>query len=70
MKRLLLLASLFLALPAHAQSDADGVTAFLKAKMRQERIPALQVAVIRHGKIVKNAAYGVATAMRPIILAS
>lgn len=60
MKRLLLLASLFLPLTAHAQSDTDGVTAFLKAKMRQEQIPAMQIAVVRHGKIVKNAAYGVA----------
>jgi CubicO group peptidase (beta-lactamase class C family) len=60
MKRLTLLAALLLALPAHAQSDADGVATFLKAKMQQERIPALQVAVVRHGKIVKVAAYGIA----------
>lgn len=60
MKRLMPLAGLFLALPAQAQSPDDGVTAFLKDKMRQEQIPALQVAVVRHGKVVKLAAYGTA----------
>ncbi|WP_371420427.1 serine hydrolase [Tardiphaga sp.] len=56
----MLLFSLFLALPAHAQSAENDVDIFLKEKMRQEQIPALQVAVIRHGRVIKTAAYGIA----------
>jgi len=41
----MLLASRFLVLPAQVQAADDAVTAFLKAKMRQEQIPALQVAI-------------------------
>jgi CubicO group peptidase (beta-lactamase class C family) len=44
----------------HHVNAADGVTTFLKAKMEKQHIPALQVAVIRHGKIIKTAAYGIA----------
>ncbi|MET4675811.1 MULTISPECIES: serine hydrolase [unclassified Luteibacter] len=62
MKRTILFACLCLSLPAHAQCVApgNGLETFLKDKMRQESIPALQVAVVRHGKIVKTAAYGIA----------
>ncbi|MEG3178241.1 serine hydrolase domain-containing protein [Sphingomonas sp. RB3P16] len=60
MKRLMLLFSLFLALPAHAQSAENDLDIFLKQKMRQEQIPALQVAVIRHGRVIKTATYGIA----------
>jgi CubicO group peptidase (beta-lactamase class C family) len=60
MKRLMLLAALCLSVPAHAQSPEDGVATFLKDKMRDEQIPGLQVAVIRHGKIVNRAAFGTA----------
>jgi CubicO group peptidase (beta-lactamase class C family) len=60
MKRMILLVSLFLAIPAYAQPSGNDLEDFLIAKMHQERIPALQVAVIRHGKIIKTAAYGIA----------
>ena len=42
-----------------AQS-ADSVDLFLTAKMRQLRIPGLQLAVIRHGQVVKLGQYGLA----------
>ncbi len=60
MKPLLLTALLLLATPVHAQSPSDGLATFLRAKMQKERIPALQVAVVRRGKVVTSAAYGIA----------
>ncbi|WP_035567062.1 serine hydrolase domain-containing protein [Hymenobacter sp. IS2118] len=46
--------------PARAQAPADSVDLFLATKMRQLRIPGLQLAVVRHGQVVKLAQYGVA----------
>jgi CubicO group peptidase (beta-lactamase class C family) len=45
-----------------AQSPAtpDSIDVFLKNKMQQRHIPALQVAVIREGKIIKFKSYGTA----------
>lgn len=44
-----------------AQSAApDSIDLFLKTKMQQKNIPALQVAVIRDGKIIKHNSYGTA----------
>jgi CubicO group peptidase (beta-lactamase class C family) len=57
---MILLVSLFLALPVYAEPSSNDLETFLRAKMHRERIPALQVSVIRHGKIVKTAAYGTA----------
>lgn len=45
--------------PAAAQTDS--VDLFLTAKMRQLRIPGLQLAVVRHGQVVKLGQYGLAT---------
>ncbi|GAA3997141.1 hypothetical protein GCM10022408_04740 [Hymenobacter fastidiosus] len=45
---------------ARAAAPADSLDLFLKAKMQQLRIPGLQLAVVRHGKIVKLAQYGLA----------
>ncbi|WP_088843469.1 serine hydrolase domain-containing protein [Hymenobacter gelipurpurascens] len=45
---------------AHAQTPADTLDAFLLARMRQQRIPGLQLAVVQRGKIVKLGQYGVA----------
>ena len=45
---------------AEAQAPADSVDLFLTAKMRQLRIPGLQLAVIRHGQVVKLGQYGLA----------
>ena len=45
---------------AEAQVPADSVDLFLTAKMRQLRIPGLQLAVVQHGKLVKSAQYGLA----------
>lgn len=56
---LLLLFSLVPALSI-AQQTNDSIDVFLKDKMQERHIPALQVAVIRQGKIVKNATYGTA----------
>jgi CubicO group peptidase (beta-lactamase class C family) len=44
---------------AHA-AEPDGVDTYLKGQMQKRHIPGLQVAVVRHGKIVKLAAYGLA----------
>src|SRR6201991_906823 len=41
-------------------SVSDSVNAFLKAKMQQRHIPALQIAVIRDGKVIKDTSFGVA----------
>lgn len=51
-----------LATSAQAQqlSTADSIDVFLKAKMQQRRIPALQIAVVRDNKIVKNNTFGTA----------
>lgn len=60
MLRLSALAFSILSVHAAAATVSDDVTAFLKRTMQEERIPALQVAVIRHNKIVKLDAYGTA----------
>ena len=38
----------------------DSIDQFLAAKMRQQRIPGLQLAIVRHGQLVKLAQYGLA----------
>lgn len=43
-----------------AAVPADSVDLYLTAKMRQLRIPGLQLAVIRHGQVVKLGQYGLA----------
>ena len=40
---------------AQAQAPADSVDLFLTTKMRQLRIPGLQLAVVRRGQVVKLA---------------
>jgi CubicO group peptidase (beta-lactamase class C family) len=47
---------------ANAQqlSTSDSIDNFIKAKMQQRRIPALQLAVVRDGKIVKDTTFGTA----------
>ncbi|WP_300754257.1 serine hydrolase [Janthinobacterium sp.] len=63
MKVLALISGLCLAFPVWAQgvqSTSENVMAFLKQKMVQQQIPALQVAVIQHGKLVELAAAGIA----------
>ena len=45
---------------AQAQSTPDSVDVFIKEMMTKKRIPALQLAVIKHGKVVKKATYGMA----------
>ncbi|RYU91295.1 class A beta-lactamase-related serine hydrolase [Mucilaginibacter terrigena] len=55
--------ALIIALPAIslAQTSAsDSINVFIKAKMQQRSIPALQIAVIRNGAIVKLSTYGTA----------
>jgi CubicO group peptidase (beta-lactamase class C family)/Tfp pilus assembly protein PilF len=43
-----------------AKAQADGIEAFLRRQMERRRIPGLQVAVVRHGKVVLLGAYGLA----------
>jgi hypothetical protein len=47
-------------LPTHAQSAESDLETYLRGKVRDEQIPAMQVAIVRHGKIIKAAAYGTA----------
>lgn len=59
----LLLSALFLVssqLPLHAQPGLKGVEAMLRREMRERRIPGLQVAVARRGKVVLLRSLGVA----------
>jgi len=46
----------------HAQelSASDSIDVFLKTKMRERNIPALQIAVVRNDKMVKDTTFGVA----------
>lgn len=63
MKVLALISGLCLAFPVWAQgvqAQSENVMAFLRQKMVQQQIPALQVAVIQHGKVVELAAAGIA----------
>lgn len=54
-------AGLFI-LPAKAQqlSTSDSIDYFIKEKMKQRRIPALQIAVVRGNEIIKNTSFGTA----------
>lgn len=45
---------------AQESGHSDSIDVFIKNKMQQRHIPALQVAIVRQGKIVKNATYGIA----------
>jgi CubicO group peptidase (beta-lactamase class C family) len=45
---------------AQQLSASDSIDLFLKNKMQQRHIPALQIAVVRGGKIVKNTTFGTA----------
>lgn len=45
---------------AQQLNTTDSIDLFLKQKMQERHIPALQVAVIREGKIIKNTTYGIA----------
>ncbi|KFF07194.1 serine hydrolase [Flavobacterium reichenbachii] len=47
---------------AYSQKEqtADSIDVFLKAKMEKLHIPGLQLAVVQHGKIVKENSYGIA----------
>lgn len=54
----LLLSSSMLCLSSFAQQPGDAIDTFIKTKMEQRNIPALQIAIVRNGAVVKNAAYG------------
>ncbi|QJX47369.1 serine hydrolase [Hymenobacter taeanensis] len=45
---------------AQAQTPADTLDAFLEARMRQQRIPGLQLAVVQKGRVLKLGQYGLA----------
>jgi CubicO group peptidase (beta-lactamase class C family) len=57
----LLFATLFAPLFSSAQNlTSDSIDVFIKNKMQQKHIPALQLAVIRNNKIIKLNSYGIA----------
>jgi CubicO group peptidase (beta-lactamase class C family) len=45
---------------AQQLSASDSINAFIKSRMQQRHIPALQVAVVRGGKIIKDTTFGTA----------
>jgi CubicO group peptidase (beta-lactamase class C family) len=45
---------------AQKLSARDSIDVFLQTQMQKRHIPALQIAVVRGGKIIKNATYGTA----------
>ncbi len=51
-----------ISLTANAQNEklSDSIDLFLKDKMQKLHIPALQIAVVQHGKIIKRNSYGIA----------
>ncbi|WDF57149.1 serine hydrolase [Mucilaginibacter sp. KACC 22063] len=56
----LLLVLFFTSTNAQQLSTSDSIDAFVQAKMQQRHIPALQVAVVRSGKIIKDTTFGIA----------
>lgn len=56
----LLLVLFFTSTNAQQLSTSDSIDAFVQAKMQQRHIPALQVAVVRNGKIIKDTTFGIA----------
>ena len=46
---------------------AENLDVFLKQKMQERHMPALQIAVVREGKIIKNTTYGIANLENNII---
>lgn len=65
LKRITIIAVLSLGFrPAFAQSQAptplDSIDLFLQKKMQERHIPAMQVAVVQGGKIIKDRTYGTA----------
>lgn len=59
MKASVLLLSLLMALTS-SLVQADEIDDFLRAEMAKRKIPGLQLAVVKNGKIVKTASYGLA----------
>ncbi|WP_407518361.1 serine hydrolase [Elizabethkingia anophelis] len=47
-------------IPLPAQTSSQNVDNFLKARMKYYKIPGMQVAIIKDGRIIKNSAYGTA----------
>jgi hypothetical protein len=41
-------------------STSDSIETFIKAEMQKRRIPALQYAIVRNGKIIKQNTFGTA----------
>lgn len=44
----------------YAQGTPKGLESYLKAEMQKRKIPGLQIAIVRNGKIVMQGAYGIA----------
>jgi CubicO group peptidase (beta-lactamase class C family) len=59
-KSLIILFLISLTTNAQNQKLSDSIDLFLKNKMQKLHIPALQIAVVQHGKIIKRNSYGIA----------
>ncbi|MFZ0596229.1 MAG: serine hydrolase domain-containing protein, partial [Flavobacterium sp.] len=56
----ILISLVSLSVNAQSKQNTDSIDVFLKNKMEKLHIPALQIAVVQHGKIVKSNSYGIA----------
>ncbi|MFH7016452.1 serine hydrolase [Flavobacterium sp. FlaQc-47] len=56
----ILISLVSLAVNSQSKQNTDSIDVFLKNKMEKLHIPALQIAVVQHGKIVKSNSYGIA----------
>jgi CubicO group peptidase (beta-lactamase class C family) len=57
---LLAIIALPLFLKAQSISTSDSVDLFINRVMQEKKVPALQLAIVREGKVIKNATYGLA----------
>ncbi|MCB0426200.1 MAG: serine hydrolase, partial [Mangrovimonas sp.] len=40
--------------------QSDSIDTFIKSKMQERKIPGLQLAIVKDGKIIKSESYGIA----------
>ena len=61
---------LILSLSNTVFAQADSIDVFIKNQMQKRRIPGLQLAIVRHGKIIKTGNYGLANVQDSIAVSN
>lgn len=56
----ILVTVLILSFNHHIFAQADSIDTFIQTQMQQRKIPGLQLAIVKHGKIIKTGNYGLA----------